>query len=699
MSYKSSQNEQPSFFDLETIAGWQLKLGEREMDLPPMQRGFVWKVGQMEALWDSLLRGYPIGSFLFSSSPDGKRFLMDGQQRATSIALGFNDIWKKDSRKEFWSLGRLPSIWIDLSQQELAPDHHFSIRVCTRAHPWGYQHNRPNIPLSVKDRSKALEIFKKINGDSTIRYVDLNTQEVFPYDTQIPVPMCFLLESIQKHGDNWKEALYSACIAYLPQDIRTKRMDEGSDYRSQLEAYLRDHDQIELYEGVKYLLEAQIPGICVQRQLLKADDYGGSDGAEDPTLFVRLNSAGTPIDGEELIYSIYKASFPRTKQLVDDVGANFVKPSLVISIISRLVTATLSGSYPPPLNIVEFRKRIKEEAFRGQLEDMIGNDGHSPAATLFARAVSILRSEHDIAIPPVVVKKTIREHPDLFLLLLKWLSTHPDPDPQTRKKIIAAITALAWFCRNNAAFVRNIWDRAGEDLWDADTLSSVYRQKREPIMYPLLDPIQLRTYLLSEVIQMRKRWDVLAPSIDHPIGKIFLFMLPDDVINQDNGPSGVTSQLWNDFLSRLSYLRPMVLFAQRHYINSSFGNFNHMDDLEDTNTPWDWDHIYPSNWIYMRHQIDPHMRHWNNTIGNLRALGLEQNRSEGDSHSPAARLEDSVSESFVKEEDWRYWQQLTYSIKENDQEMVTLYLNGVLHRMCNIYEDWYETLQIGNLFK
>jgi uncharacterized protein with ParB-like and HNH nuclease domain len=76
-------------FNLEDISNWQLDSTTSEVELPPLQRGFVWKVNQIETLWDSLLRGFPIGSFLLSQTEDGKLFLLDGQQRATSIALGF----------------------------------------------------------------------------------------------------------------------------------------------------------------------------------------------------------------------------------------------------------------------------------------------------------------------------------------------------------------------------------------------------------------------------------------------------------------------------------------------------------------------------------------------------------------------------------------------------------------------------------
>jgi uncharacterized protein with ParB-like and HNH nuclease domain len=44
-------------------------------------------------LWDSLLRGFPAGSIIVNERDDSNNIeLLDGQQRTTSIALGFADI-------------------------------------------------------------------------------------------------------------------------------------------------------------------------------------------------------------------------------------------------------------------------------------------------------------------------------------------------------------------------------------------------------------------------------------------------------------------------------------------------------------------------------------------------------------------------------------------------------------------------------
>lgn len=50
---------------LQTIANWQISPesnGDKiHAEIPAFQRGLVWNPAQIEVLWDSLLRGIPIG--------------------------------------------------------------------------------------------------------------------------------------------------------------------------------------------------------------------------------------------------------------------------------------------------------------------------------------------------------------------------------------------------------------------------------------------------------------------------------------------------------------------------------------------------------------------------------------------------------------------------------------------------------------
>ena len=102
-----------------TIKNLIKKIDNNEYVLPALQREFVWKPEQIERLFDSIMKGYPIGSFLFwnvqneninkyefynilkeyhqrdarhntkinISHKDSVTAILDGQQRITSIYL------------------------------------------------------------------------------------------------------------------------------------------------------------------------------------------------------------------------------------------------------------------------------------------------------------------------------------------------------------------------------------------------------------------------------------------------------------------------------------------------------------------------------------------------------------------------------------------------------------------------------------
>ena len=73
MSYMKTDYKQ---YLISEVANWLVP--GSEVQLPVVQRGFVWKVSQIERLWDSLFRGYPIGAMMLSR--EGQNLmLLDGQ--------------------------------------------------------------------------------------------------------------------------------------------------------------------------------------------------------------------------------------------------------------------------------------------------------------------------------------------------------------------------------------------------------------------------------------------------------------------------------------------------------------------------------------------------------------------------------------------------------------------------------------------
>lgn len=177
-------NENVPIFTLKRVADWQLLSDEDKVELPDLQRGFVWKAAQIETLWDSLLRGYPVGAFLMSRDKDQKLFLMDGQQRAKAIALGYHNRWRghdnlKSSAVGIYSKEHIPTVWIDLNPKEKSLSQKFLIRVLTVSHPWGYQAIKHTVILSLKDRLKALDYFEQNLSFKGIGYSKLTLNLYF----------------------------------------------------------------------------------------------------------------------------------------------------------------------------------------------------------------------------------------------------------------------------------------------------------------------------------------------------------------------------------------------------------------------------------------------------------------------------------------------------------------------------------------
>ena len=93
---------------IEALLTW-IKSGE--IAIPEIQRPFVWDASKVRDFLDSLFHGYPVGYLIAWKNPDvrlrdgkpsvGKRILIDGQQRATSLmaALLGLEVINKDYKK------------------------------------------------------------------------------------------------------------------------------------------------------------------------------------------------------------------------------------------------------------------------------------------------------------------------------------------------------------------------------------------------------------------------------------------------------------------------------------------------------------------------------------------------------------------------------------------------------------------------
>ena len=106
-----SDSQKPVGLTINDVASWMLADNGSRLLLPPIQRSVVWTNQQIINYWDSLLRGYPPGLMMVHKAGDkgfdaegvtvaareGDVQLFDGQQRMTSILLGFGS-WTIEER-------------------------------------------------------------------------------------------------------------------------------------------------------------------------------------------------------------------------------------------------------------------------------------------------------------------------------------------------------------------------------------------------------------------------------------------------------------------------------------------------------------------------------------------------------------------------------------------------------------------------
>lgn len=175
-------------FNLEQLLSF---LEKRNVSIPEFQRGYVWKRVKVRALFDSLIKRYPIGSFIIwktnqkvdSRSPFIKKgprkkqresyLILDGQQRLLSLYylckqkqfLDFKDSFQEIYEKSEKNLIEFEYFYFNKKRR---PELEYSDKFCQFnfgefKKRLGQRYLFPVLIVSMDDYSKAIEIFERIN--------------------------------------------------------------------------------------------------------------------------------------------------------------------------------------------------------------------------------------------------------------------------------------------------------------------------------------------------------------------------------------------------------------------------------------------------------------------------------------------------------------------------------------------------------
>ncbi|QQZ30228.1 DUF262 domain-containing protein [Thiothrix subterranea] len=760
---------------LHEIANWQLapEMGEVRAALPALQRGFVWKVRQVEELWDSIIRRFPIGAFLLSpfDEKQGKqRFkyeqkheqvdavtftpthhLLDGQQRSTAIALGFMDVWSESSDSG-------SALWVDIGEAPKKRDVEFIFRVLTRSHPWGYSRDDSSKILTTQYRREALEAYQQATPaykDARVAQIPLSV--VWPWDAIAPIPFAFVIAAVRESSS------VEQAREYLEKQLRSLNFFVSSDkYKELVQAFDGSNQCLSnrldtLLIRVWHVFQEknyQIPILTLSLDEFSSKatlNLASQDKANEPapdaveTLFVRINSSGTRLEGEELMYSLLKASWSEAPNFIDKLQHKLALPSRIAILCAGLVLAreTDQTKLPPFIsNVSDFRRFMHDEKYFSKMQAFIAND----AVKIFEYAHSYLTG-HNFALPAVLAAELAQRSPDVFFLLLRWIDRMQQEklDMQLKtddhKKMLGFLTAISWFAKDKTQVVSHLWPKLQEaKASDRGGIKSFFSKRNfksafeltnsgDYRLLPLIPPDVLRgafeNRILSGVrnypgikekdsIIWTKEWNWdrwLSNTMPIPLKNWYADSYNESwkrSVNTQKELSGWYLEAWQVFINSLWDNKSILLYSQRVSLNQWFPDFDPSlpDSMEDTNRPWDYDHIHPHSYLKNHKKIPQLIKDWHGSIGNFRAWPLELNRSDGDS-APSSKLQrhEDRESSVINDEMWPFWEKSTpledfphsYLADPDCHKQRAALVEAIIRRFVALYEEWYKTLKIGEL--
>lgn len=674
---------------LRQIAGWEIpSIDHSDLKIkakpPSLQRGLVWEPQQIEMLWDSVMRGFPIGSLVLSAKigeqtdkssnifpkQDKKQathHILDGQQRCYAIALGFHDSWHNNDQAILW-LDLMPGKRLQNSIRQ------YLFRVTTKSHPWGFGHDNQSSRLSAENIRSFLDELKKEKRPLP--------KELRPFDAGLPVPVFLLFECFDKKTEK------------LDWDTLSKRLaDLIPGFTGKIHDSAIDHEKIE--KGLNLAEQAKV--IALQVPI-------GIEGIENiEQIFQRLNRQGTPLDNEELAYSMIKAYWSDVedclRRLEEKKLRHTTEPRL-ISMAIRVALTGQDGKMPAELNVDRIRNIFRPkydgvqkkedidaydaitEYFRGELKSALQwIDDHF----LFHE------KNRPYGLPAYLRSSLAWNSRDVFAWLMVVAKRHdykPVSNEQLLKKIIGLALSIHWFGSDKTRAVEKLL--LEKDLGSENVKLSNLKNDKGELVFSPIDKVEL-----EEILPFTKdsgeesllAWDSFWRGVVN-------------VGDQDQQKE--RSKKYGQFMERLRSNRELLVYVQRSYFATEFRDFDPSNRLmwKGHNRPWDYDHILPSNKLNATgrgenagkfHEV---CKVWQQSIGNLIAVDFTFNRGKQDN---------TASNKYDKKEASKLDGALNcvnaYDIELEDTadfEKSRAFVVAVRDRLIKLYKCWYDSLDVGN---
>ncbi len=584
-------------YSLEQIASWTS--GESEVSIPAIQRGLVWKPNQVELLWDSILRRFPVGSFLLSDvteSGKGKYYLMDGQQRYNAISIGFNKV--PDARAV---------LWIDIDPPEVTDSTRvFWVKATTIPHPWGFKNDDACSRLKTREKREALDRFGLGDG---IYNKSIPLKKTWPVESRCPLPLYCLIEAAKQTDDAGR--FFDLAYNLFQESDFAYREKIGNAITDRSKAYVRD----ELFGAFSALKDYRVSCNYLPEEVIEKET--AADTNQQTTLevlFTRLNTGGTQISRDDLNYAAIKAYWPSIKETNDRIAGKYMNPAKLVMLAFRLaLTGENDTGFRPEMSVQQIRGYAGDEEIRERIEQLYKED--TPEKT--CKLEMILRRVDEclgvsgtggLKTPAVLRTLISSSSPDVYLLLMYIALKETDSRASvglTPEETRSLAFGLHWFSSDKRGCVQEIFKRCRDGINIRNIRMGVANMIHDNKIQPVYSPEEI----FSEV-KGNQNWkaedDIPRPGRDF-FRRIFRYG------------------------NRQSAAAEMLLYAEREYINTHFANYDPacQDLWEDYNRPWDFDHIVSQDRI--RGKRGPYLgynKEWLDSIGNMAAISYEANRSK-----------------------------------------------------------------------
>ncbi len=627
--------------------------------IPAVQRGKVWNAARVETLWDSLMRGIPIGSLSIRSVVDantGEKHwdLLDGQQRANAISLAYQDFPPKSNEDYL--------LWLDVgADKDNKGENHYYFKVTTPSHPWGYNissDEKANVTLSAQDKVRAMEAIKGYEwSNKDKKNSKPYPKELWPFKADCPVPFSVL-------------RLFCEEGHYEIETFKKFVIDRYS--KENWCRHFLDNNLIEVVNPI--LWKDIVSGVNSLNDIKIAAQNVGNLRDEDIGLyFKRMNKAGIEPNDEEIRYSLLKAKLPSLKSL-DKVAIGRMGPARLANVAMLTYKVIKGGEWTSTINNKDIANFAKDGDFVLFVEK---NETKSDFEKLLYTVEEWLlynEQENPIGIPAYLYSRLIRNNPSLYRLLL--LIAHQYSSNVDKKSIIAMVTLFYMY-------------GSGDNSKEGYEILSRDNQLESNIKYWLYKSVKDGVLLIPPTYEIYNNITKAASKQD----KIALNRAWD--YNSPYGKSVNKTWYWTDNSSRF-----LLLYSLRKYINENFYGYDPADAAwNENNIPWDYDHIFPQSWHNRKRGVSvgeyqDEVGDALNSIGNIAPIYFSLNRSKSDA-PPCNYLNEENASLYITPDDF-FFQPNRYKLKY-DKDEAFRFIHFAMERLSKIYQEWYHSLSIDTM--